>query len=179
MLHSREVVFARNQPRSVSFLFGGGNRIMKRIRIIHKTEYSYHPSAAAFAARNGIFACGDKPAEIAARGHERKRRHGDAKTDRGNPGRNGPFERDRKISGLARLDGGDATDRTWLPTIQSSELVSLGAVHEPRRSNQIPPLARLNGYVSRNQQGCRGSCPCEMQSAESHAAFGANRRLFR
>jgi hypothetical protein len=44
----------------------------------------------------------------------------------------------------AGLGGGDATDRTWVPTTQSSELVSLGrCVNAGSAALQYQPLARL------------------------------------
>ena len=57
-------------------------------------------------ARNGIFGCGDRAAEIGARDNGRPQRPKGAVTDSGNPGTNGLLEPDGKIHGSARLGGG-------------------------------------------------------------------------
>jgi hypothetical protein len=50
-------------------------------------------------ARNGIFGCGDRAAEITARDTGRPQRPKGVGTDSGNPGTNGLYEHDRKIPG--------------------------------------------------------------------------------
>ena len=57
-------------------------------------------------ARNGIFGCGDRATEIAARDDGRPQRPKGPKTSSGIPGTNGLSERDGKIPGSDGLDGG-------------------------------------------------------------------------
>jgi len=63
-------------------------------------------SAAAFAARNGIFACGDKPAEIATRDPRTQAETRRRQNDHGNPGPNGQSKPHVKMPSLTGLDGG-------------------------------------------------------------------------
>jgi len=55
---------------------------------------------------NGIFGCGDRATEIAARDEGRPQRPKGLEIGRGNPGKNSLSELDGKISGLEGLGGG-------------------------------------------------------------------------
>src|SRR6516164_2016957 len=63
-------------------------------------------SRRALSARNGIFGCGDRATEIAARDNVGSQRLKGPETDSGKPRTNGVFEPDGKIPGSEGLGGG-------------------------------------------------------------------------
>ena len=75
--------------------------------------------------RNGIFGCGDRAAEIAARDNGRPQRPKGPETGSANPGTNGLSEPDWKLPGSKGLLGGRTRARTWDPLIKSQLLYQL------------------------------------------------------
>src|SRR6516225_11384339 len=81
--------------------------------------------------------------EIAARDNARPQRPKGPETASANPGTNGLSGLDGKIPGSQRLGGGDATDRNWVPTTQSSN------------QSRIPENKHTRGDANWNALVCR------------------------